>query len=190
MHWERARRQRAAPVRERLEHSLDLFLARDEREEVACRLLEVQPPDHLDHLVHIGGDCALRVRDLDGERAPLKHGDRDAGIWVVRTKEAGECLGVNRRTSHNDPQVRAPAADLAQQTHYQVRVRVALVRLVHHHHAVPAQQWVPHALAEQHAGSQVLEPGARRMGAVLEADRVPHLLAQTRARLVRDARRD
>lgn len=60
----------------------------------------------------------------------------------------------------------------------------------HHDDAVLAQQRVQHALAEQHAVGHVLDARALRVGQVLEADRVPDLVAEHAADLLGDAGRD
>ena len=130
---------------------------------------------HLERRAHGGVDVVglglPRVKDL--HREPPSRDLEDGRLVEV----VAELLGVQSGGGDEQPQVGAKTGDVFDEPKKHVGAERALVRLVDHHDAVGRQVRFGQKLAEEHAVGHVLEDRLVR-GAILEADRVPDLLAQ------------
>mmetsp|Transcript_44560 Transcript_44560/g.90961 ORF Transcript_44560/g.90961 Transcript_44560/m.90961 type:complete len:290 (-) Transcript_44560:519-1388(-) len=128
-------------------------------------------------VVGLGG---LAVEDLHGVRAP-RYCEHRAPVEVLRV-----LFSLHGGGSDNELEGGAADGSLLHEREQHVCVDCALVRLVKHDDGVGFDVGVDEALAQQHPVCHVLDGGLRG-GAVLETDRVPHLLSEAAAELLSDA---
>uniref|UniRef100_A0A8R7K0H9 Uncharacterized protein n=1 Tax=Triticum urartu TaxID=4572 RepID=A0A8R7K0H9_TRIUA len=167
---------------QQLFHRLDLLLPREEQQDVAGGLLDVQLQDRDDG----GGDVVrLRRRGVVDVHLVPPPGDLEDGGLV---EEVAEPLGVERRAGDEQLHVRPEARDVLYQAEEDVGGERALVRLVHDHHAVARQVRLAEELAQEHPVRHVLDHRLVR-GAVLEPDGVADLVPELDAQLLRHPRR-
>ena len=173
-------------VGEQAERARDLEGARHEDEDVALGLLAQQAPDLLRGAVPRAspGIARLgRVLEVDGE-GPAVGGER------LRTLQPGaERLGVEGGGHRHEQEV--GAARLLEppgEREGDVGVQVALMELVEDDRADAGQAGIGRHLPQEEGLGDELDAGGGGLGAV-EADLVPHLVAQPPAALLGDARR-
>ena len=190
---------RVRPPRERAPQQVaglaDLALARQEHEDVAGplapQLLGRVDDRLLERLLVVGllvaaGDRA--VADVDRIQAPRHLDHRRRRVRAAEVPR--EARGVERRRRDDDLAGRAGAStQLLQVAEQEVDVEAALVRLVDDDRVVGGEVAVALRLGEQDAVGHQLDVrvGLRLVG---EAHLVADRLADARAELLRDARRD
>eukprot|EP00982_Pelagococcus_subviridis_P007730 30718-Pelagococcus_subviridis.AAC.3 len=130
------------PVPDHLLRGLDLFLAGEKHQDVPRRLRDV----NLQHRDHRGVEVVrLRLpRVQDVHRVPPT-GNAEDGREV---KVLAELFRVQRRGGDEELNLRPEPRDVLHQSEQHVRVQRALVRFVHHHHAVRREVGLAQELAE------------------------------------------
>mmetsp|Transcript_48960 Transcript_48960/g.116583 ORF Transcript_48960/g.116583 Transcript_48960/m.116583 type:complete len:518 (+) Transcript_48960:640-2193(+) len=170
LHWPHLRA--ALPLQLRCDlgtRLLDLVLAREEEEDVALGLREVDLHGRADRRLEIVPLRLLGVEDFDRERAA-----RDVNARAV-VEVPLELAGIEGRGHDDELQVRPLAHHLLDQPEQNVGRHRTLMGLVKDDALVSLQQRVVHRLAEKHAVCHVPQERCRSRQ-VLETDRVPDLL--------------
>ena len=159
-----------------------LLLARQKQQHVTLRLVRVDLYHRPDRRLQVVPLRLLRVENLHGMQ-PSRHFNQRRIQEVIL-----ELLGLQRRRHDHHFQVWPLEDDLLQEPKQDVRRQRPLVRLVQNHHAILAQRRIRHRLPQQHTVRRKLHLGLGPT-AVLETNRVPHLLPKTHVHLVRHAPR-
>mmetsp|Transcript_37897 Transcript_37897/g.108999 ORF Transcript_37897/g.108999 Transcript_37897/m.108999 type:complete len:414 (-) Transcript_37897:906-2147(-) len=170
-------------VADRIDGLLDLLLSREEDQNVARALGEVNlqhGDDASFEVVRLGG---LRVVNADG--VPPARDVEDRGV----VEEFRELLGVKGGGRDDELQVVAEARHVLDQPEQHVGVQGSLVRLVDQHNGVGSHVGLIQEGPKQHAVRHVLDN--RLVGsAILEADVVADFVAELDAHLLRHPRGD
>ena len=171
---------------------MDLTLTTEEHQHVT-RTLFAEFVDRVDHRTHLIAAVTRTilvvvavgsVAQLDRVRATLDHEDR-CGVAIRPAEVFGEPFGVDRRRGDDHLQIGALRQQLLEVAEREIDVEAALVRLVDDQGVVSAQHAIALELVEQDPIGH--HPQQRALAdTVVEANRVPHPVADRRADLLGD----